>query len=425
MTIPPIARDAAIRLRNVAQVEWPLVLARLTRPQASPPSSPARFAVIPADTGSIAGSLGDMAMLTGLIGGVRARHPDAVFTVIGQRDQRIAVPGSGDLAVTGAWLGTSGTRAFDHLIRSQHGLYVMGADVLDGKYGAALVARIAAYCNHAVRLGVPVTTLGFSFNSRPRRPAVAALTSLHPEVLVNLRDAQSLARFEQHVARTATLCADCAFLMPPANRDDLDETEAWIARARADGRTLVGVNLSTHALASGKATDSDRIVANLAAQLQNLARQRPLACLLIPHDIKPRSGDITLLRALERLLADSDKLPVRYAETPRPDRIKRWVGQLDLVLTGRMHLAIAALGSGTPIVSITYQDKFEGLYQHFDLPIADTLQAADCLNDTLGKKLESALARHAETRAQITARLPAVRELAARNLLLHRPGSAR
>ncbi|HQS98966.1 MAG: hypothetical protein B7Y26_01275 [Hydrogenophilales bacterium 16-64-46] len=424
MTIPAIVRDVAIGLRNTTTAVWPLMLARLTRPHASPPISPPRFAVIPADTGSIAGSLGDLAMLTGLIGGLRARHPDAVITVIGQRDQRIAVPESSDVAVVRAWQGISGSRAFDHLIRSQHGLYVMGADVLDGKYGAALVARIAAYCNHAVRLGVPVTTLGFSFNSRPRRPAVAALASLHRDVLVNLRDAQSLARFERHVARTANLCADCAFLMPPANQDNLDEVEEWIARARADGQTLIGVNLSTHALATGNSLDSDRIVVNLAAQLRNLAQQRPLACLLIPHDIKPRSGDITLLRALDRLLVGSDKLAVRYAETPRPDRIKRWVGQLDLVLTGRMHLAIAALGSGTPIVSITYQDKFEGLYQHFDLPLTDTLQAADCLNDTLGQCLDSALARHTETRAQITARLPAVRELAARNLLLRRPGFA-
>jgi len=33
-----------------------------------------------------------------------------------------------------------------------------------------------------------------------------------------------------------------------------------------------------------------------------------------------------------------------------------------------MHLSIAALGAGTPILGVTYQGKFEGLIKHFSLP---------------------------------------------------------
>jgi len=35
------------------------------------------------------------------------------------------------------------------------------------------------------------------------------------------------------------------------------------------------------------------------------------------------------------------------------------------VITGRMHLAIAALGMGTPVICLTYQDKFDGLMEYF------------------------------------------------------------
>jgi polysaccharide pyruvyl transferase WcaK-like protein len=47
--------------------------------------------------------------------------------------------------------------------------------------------------------------------------------------------------------------------------------------------------------------------------------------------------------------------------------IKALSGQVDLVLTGRMHLAIAALGMGTPAFCTVYQGKFEGLMQMFEL----------------------------------------------------------
>jgi len=83
-----------------------------------------------------------------------------------------------------------------------------------------------------------------------------------------------------------------------------------------------------------------------------------------------------------------------------------------------MHLAIAALGSGTPVLSITYQDKFEGLYQHFELSVEHTLQAEECLGDGFCAKLDAALAQRHVNRARIAARLPQVQALAERNLVL-------
>ena len=47
--------------------------------------------------------------------------------------------------------------------------------------------------------------------------------------------------------------------------------------------------------------------------------------------------------------------------------VKGLCAHLDGVLTGRMHLAIAALGTGTPPLSVAYRGKFEGLMRHIGL----------------------------------------------------------
>lgn len=420
----PLPTDLAILIQQFIQIRLPLRAFRASPNQPHPPD-PQRFIIIPADIGDPIGSHGDAAMLAGLMQALRQRHPGAAFTVIGQHNYRIDVPGIGEVPVEAAWRGIAGAQAFDRLIRTHQGLFVMGADILDGKYGAALVARIAAYCNHSVKLGIPVTFMGFSFNKTPRRASIYALARLHPDVTVNVRDIVSLARFTSSVGVPARLCADCAFLMPPAAEAADPETEAWIARQRSAGRIPVGVNLNAHAFAPVLAhTGMADLISGIANRLAQATQRHALALLLIPHDFKPESGDVRMLHALERQLRATGCAHVHYLEARRPDHIKRVVGQLDLVFTGRMHLAVAALGCGVPVLSVTYQDKFEGLYQHFGLSLDHTLRAEDCLNDAFGAKLDAALAQCAGNRALIAARLPDVQALADRNLELRTPDRA-
>jgi polysaccharide pyruvyl transferase WcaK-like protein len=418
MTLKRFLLDPAIVARNALRVSWPLRRLRAATPRPAVPHTPTRFAVIPGDPSDPSGSLGDMAMFSALMQSLRLRDPAASFTVVGTRNHSIRVPGIGEVPVVTAWEGTAGAIAFDALIRQHHALFVMGADILDGKYGAALVQRIVAYCNHSVQLGIPATTLGFSFNSQPRRPAVQALARLHPRVTVNVRDQPSLDRFTHIVGIPARLCADSAFLMPPAADADADpEAEAWIAAMRASGRIPVGVNLNAHALAPAIAqVGMDALIAHLANQLGQAGEQNTLAFMLIPHDLKLQSADATMLQALASQLQQRGFPHLRYTPLDRPDVIKRLAGQLDLVVTGRMHLAIASLGSATPTLSITYQDKFEGLYQHVGLSPEHILSPLQCLGDELLTRIHQACAQRHDNRARIRARLPQVMALATRNL---------
>lgn len=408
--------DQAIIARNVYEVRLPLRKLRASQP-ATAAQTASRFVVIPGDVSNPSGSLGDMAMFTALLQSLHTSNPASTFSIIGMRNHSIAVSGIGEVPVVPAWVGKAGTAAFDNVIRQNHALFVMGADILDGNYGAALVQRIVDYCNHSVQLGIPATTLSFSFNRHPRRAAVHALSRLDPKVTVNVRDQASLDRFAQLVGIPATLCADSAFLMPPATVPEPD-AEAWIAVMRAAGRSPVGVNLNAHALAPALSHGADTPIARLADQLKQAGEANNLAYMLIPHDLKPQSGDVAMLHALEKQLQQRGFAYVRYTEIHRPDLIKRVVGLLDLVITGRMHLAIASLGSGTPILSITYQDKFEGLYQHFGLSLEYTLTPLQCLSDEFQDRIHHAFAQRHVNSALIRARLPQVMELASRNLLI-------
>lgn len=415
--------DQAIIARNLLQVVLPLHRLRASAARPVLPETLTHFAIIAGDVTDPSSSLGDLAMFSALMQSLRAQNPDSTFTIIGERRHTIVVPGIGETPVVPAWSGKSGTLAFDELIRQHHALFVMGADILDGKYGAALVQRIVAYCNHSVLLGIPATMLGFSFNRNPRAPAVHALSRLHPQVTVNIRDQPSLDRFTRIVGVLAQLCTDSAFLMPSAT-DPITEPEAWIAAMRQEGRTPVGINLNAHALAPAIAeVGLDQLIDHFAEQFKRAGEQNGLAFMLLPHDLKSQSGDVSMLQALDRALQRKGFAHVRYTSLDQPDKIKRLTGLLDLAITGRMHLVIAALGSGTPTLSITYQDKFEGLYQHFDLSLEHTIAPMQCLTDELLRKINDAFMHRHDNRARILSHLPRVKALASRNLAIATCGS--
>lgn len=416
MTFKQYLIDQAIIALNFLEANLPLYRLRRQTSHHVPTRDAMRFLIMPSDPAEPSGSMGEMVMLTGLMQSLKSLHSDAQFTLIGTHPHQLNVQGVGTIDVVSAWQGATGSRTFDRLLRQHHALIGLGADVLDGKYGASLVCRFVAYCNHAARLGIPTTITGFSFNSTPRRPAVHALSRLHPDVRINVRDQFSLQRFSDSVSRAAVLCADIAFLMAPSNESD-PETDQWIREMRIAGRIPVGVNMNAHAFAQVISEAGVTIlIESIAKQLVKAAERDSLAYLLIPHDVKPQSGDIKLLRLLDDALNESEFRFVHYTLSTDPSRIKRTTGLLDMVITGRMHLAIAALGMNTPILSISYQDKFEGLYQHFHLSDADMIPPQQCVTDTFSDKITKAIARRANTSATITEILPHVRRMAELNL---------
>jgi polysaccharide pyruvyl transferase WcaK-like protein len=143
--------------------------------------------------------------------------------------------------------------------------------------------------------------------------------------------------------------------------------------------------------------------------------------LFLPHDLRPHGtkedSDVAIAVALSRLV--SEKLVGhRYHAVAVPTsaaEAKRLAGLADWVITGRMHLAIAAWGMGKPVIGISYQGKFEG--------VAQDLGMSGCLVDSrtfdaqrLADTCSGMLRQIEEVAAAVKARLPHVVDMAGMNL---------
>jgi polysaccharide pyruvyl transferase WcaK-like protein len=300
--------------------------------------------------------------------------------------------------------------------------YIIGADVMDGHYSPYECRQRVVFARMAHAAGLRTVVLGFSFNRAPHPLAVAALASLPPSVKLFARDPLSLERLRTALKRPVDLSADIAFLLEPAaDTPLLDDLRPWLAGERSAGRLAIGVNASVLAAAAGMCEQEGRPLAMAwAAGLAAFAEKRPsVSYLLIPHDYRRAPGlpnDHDLAEAIAAALPPDVRAHCRVVPQPaHAPEIKTLTSHLDLVLTGRMHLAIAAIGSGTPAGGVVYQDKFEGLFQHLGLPplCLDPARLAD--PQAVCAFLVELARQQAQYTAIIRANLPRIHELSAAN----------
>jgi polysaccharide pyruvyl transferase WcaK-like protein len=95
--------------------------------------------------------------------------------------------------------------------------------------------------------------------------------------------------------------------------------------------------------------------------------------------------------------------------------LKHLAGMVDLVLTGRMHLAIAALGMGTPPLCVAYMNKFEGLFQLFDIDGLEVEPALVSECDEILAKMAEVVGGLEELEGKIKSKLPEIMDLSAKN----------
>jgi polysaccharide pyruvyl transferase WcaK-like protein len=223
-----------------------------------------------------------------------------------------------------------------------------------------------------------------------------------------------------HGIQSAALVADVAFLLQPAGPSFATEgIEVWIRSQKSDGRTVLIFNLSPQVL-SETGSAREQVLDELSEMLAMLISTRGLSVLWLTHDLRNgrRDGDsdVAIAMVLARLVSKklTGEAHQRLFVGSDASEVKRLAGMVDLVVTGRMHLAIAALGMNIPTIGISYQDKFEGLWEHFGVTgrYIDA-QSFDC------RKLEAIcvkmLSRLDVERADIGAHLSKVVELARGN----------
>lgn len=330
-----------------------------------------RLALITGDPATVTGSKGDEAMLLSVLQHVAAHHPDVqigVVTSCPEAEGRVRALGLEPIPVWHIQDPSACLIALDQF--NADALWVLGADVIDGSYSASDAVRMVRLAQAYARRRCSGAILGFSFSASPARAVLADLRSTSRHLALRVRDPRSAERLRRQTGIRAKLVADLAFLLEPSTGSEATAAIAdWIQQQRAAGHVIVGLNVHPMLARAGGPAGLDDLVRLVVASLTPLLTERPVSIVPIPHDDREPHGDHATLQAIAALLIQ--RFPEQVWQTdlhlPSAD-IKAVCGMLDGTVTGRMHLAIASLGMGTPVLAIAYQDKFEGLFDHFSLP---------------------------------------------------------
>jgi polysaccharide pyruvyl transferase WcaK-like protein len=303
-------------------------------------------------------------------------------------------------------------------VREYSHLYIIGADMMDGFYSDDATLRLTKLAALSARAGTQTTILGFSFNENPTPASIAAIQNLPSETRLCARDPISQKRLQAKTKRPIELVADVAFLLTPkSNLTRSQNIRDWIDSQHKADRLVVGINLNNLLLRDDEALTSDDLVRSYAKALETVFEHRQaISFLIIPHDDRGVVSDLSLsLKLLESLPSQMQPycsmvpFPIEAAE------IKAICEGLDLVLTGRMHLSIACLGQSTPVGCVTYQGKFEGLFEHFGLTDISLSPWQSFNAEAVSTFLENLLDRRDSLRATISEKLPQVSQLARHN----------
>jgi polysaccharide pyruvyl transferase WcaK-like protein len=405
------------RAAEALKRNWESVRDHIARVE-GPTSPPRRVTIVPSDQGTLFGSRGEDAMITATVGEIRRANPDAEITVMVASEEAEALAKSRGLIPAWVWNEKKFIEAVRRSFESSQPdlVFVVGADVIDGHYGEIWGLKLLLAADIAARMGIRATILGFSFNSAPKPIILETLSALHRDVNIYLRGVISLERLQRLTSSQGALVADCAFLLkpdPPAK-----PLEDWVAERRRNGRRIIGFNLHPMLFPRNSRGRNRALVIGKAIEaIRDVSMKRDVAWLLLPHDFREDIGDEAFLSAIfDGLCAQLGEDIRLYEQRGAASALKGVAGLVDGIVTARMHLAIAGLGQGVPVACITYQDKFEGLFRHFELDGKLLLTPTSALKgESLRDMLLQFVDEIPDLKSQVAHHLPAVLELAKKN----------
>ncbi|MBW4560983.1 MAG: polysaccharide pyruvyl transferase family protein [Mojavia pulchra JT2-VF2] len=310
---------------------------------------------------------------------------------------------------------------FAHAVSSYECFYCIGADVMDGYYSEKDTLQRLKFVSMANAMGVKAAVVSFSFNDKPIPNVIQSLQELPSDIRLCSRDLISYQRLIHHLKRPVELGADLAFLLnPDMDTEIVESISQWVCQQRANNRIVVGINANYKLIDELEVKTLDQLIKTFVDTLIGLySKNEKLSFLLIPHDFRnigEKNSDVFLAEAILEVLPSEIRTHCTKVPTPCSAReIKAICRNLDIVLSGRMHLAIACLGQETPAACITYQGKFEGLYKHFELD-GMTIEPQQALQPgNLVNFFMPLIEKRDDIRKHIRAKLPNIQKLAKAN----------
>lgn len=307
------------------------------------------------------GNIGDQALLEAALDNNRG-----LVVVIARTIEAVSIPNEYGARVTVKYLpqliyGNPLRRYIDYwqfckMAINSTEVWVVGADVMDGAYNPLGSLSRFSCSLAAARLGCEARILGFSWNSHSVPSASVYAAKACREVTMFARDPQSFERLEKEDIK-AVLAADIVFARSMTDTGG-NSARRWIDQQKRSGKRVLVVN------ASGLLAQTVDQPLEIADFVKGLGSD-DWAILLLPHVIRPGNDDLAILSSVE--------FPVDYSvltvdELVSPSAIFRIVSEVDLVVTGRMHLAVLATLAGRYSITLASQGKVEGLYGLLEMP---------------------------------------------------------
>lgn len=376
--------------------------------------------IVPTDPWTLIGAVGDDAMISSSVGMVRRKNATAEMYVITGDEAANKVAREIGLIPLMIWKDKNYCQSVVRAINDHafDAVIVLGADVVDGYYGAVIAAKLVVTADLAARLGAKVTVLGFSFNSNPVASLHYFFQNLHENVKLHVRESVSETRFKQFSTHPVKLVADSAFMLQPqSNNKELVRLKEWVEERRSTGRIVLGMNVHPMLIKQATSEQVLSIVAKTAEAMQEICTSFPVSWVLIPHDYRDGHGDDVCLLPVADKLREMSGVDFHYiAGKHRAAVLKAMAGEVDGVVAGRMHLIIASLGMGTPVFALKYQDKFEGLLRLFGLPQEMAITADELLDGKqFGARLNNYVRELQTMRASVANALPSMLEASKTN----------
>jgi polysaccharide pyruvyl transferase WcaK-like protein len=302
--------------------------------------------------------------------------------------------------------------SFITFLSAQDVFYINGADVLDGKYSINDSLDRLKIATLASELGLAVVITGFSFNKMPPAAIVNYIKDMPTGIQFCCRDIHSYNRFIEFTGRKAEQVADLAFILEPDHDSHyVYLIKKWIELKRQEGHHIIA--LTPNVLFKKELFDQD--VTYYTKILTKINEIYPCSFLLIPHDYRSKPSDLDCIKAIQVLCGNLDILLVDKLCSAR--ELKAVASYLDLSVTGRMHFAIACLSSGVPVCGLSYQDKFDGVFEMLGQQncLIDSQSIAE--TDIIFEKISNIVNNIHKFNRDIGKRLPSISSMSRKNLL--------
>lgn len=251
---------------------------------------------------------------------------------------------------------------YSELPRSGRMLVILGADSIDGLYGVRSITARVRLANDHVAGGGEAHFANFSLRSEIAPGIRRILRHLDSSVTLSARDELSQSRAADLFEREVLIAPDIAQFLKPQKSNATTRTIESLRGAREKGRPVVTLVPNAHF--GALYGNSDRYAQGLITVMRELTKAGAFVCVLT-HDRRESPGDESLAKAVySEVRGGRGVTSLHLARTAA--EAKTVLSEADLVVSGRMHAAVAALSSSVPTIGLDYADKFVGQFKWYD-----------------------------------------------------------